>query len=255
VIWHLLVTPPWSGAANMAADLALAALARRTKQGYARVYSWRVPTVSFGRHQRAQGVYAPSLIAADGYDVVRRPTGGRALLHARELTYALALPDEGRSIRASHAQLTAHVAAALARLGVATTTAPRAPRWGAPGIAPCFDTPAEGELLADGAKLVGSAQVREDGVVLQHGSVLVDDDQGRLSRYLLVPPRPVPAPQTLRQLLGRAPTAPEFADALADVLREASGAACVRLSPSALDVQVLREQLHRFHDPAWTWGR
>lgn len=239
----------------MAADLALAERVRRTGAPQARVYGWRVPTVSFGRHQRARGVYDASLIAADGYDVVRRPTGGRAILHAREITYALALPDDGTAVRDSHAGLTALVAAALARLGVPTAPAARTARLGAPGVAPCFDAPAEGELVVDGAKLVGSAQVRERGVVLQHGSILVDDDQSRLLRYLLVPARPVPPPQTLRAVLGRAPSLAEFTDALEASLAAASGVPCTRIRPEALPADTLREALTRYHDPAWTWGR
>lgn len=239
----------------MAADLALADLARRTGESYARVYSWRTPTVSFGRHQRTLGIYAPSLIAADGYDVVRRPTGGRAILHAREITYAFAMPDAGDSIRARHTHLTGLVAAALGTLGVATSAAPRRARFESPGVAPCFDEPAEGELIADGAKLVGSAQWRADGVVLQHGSILLDDDQARLTRYLLVAARVGPQPQTLRSLLGRAPSVREFADALGAVLSRDAGAPVKALTPAALDAGDLRRHLTQLHDPAWTWSR
>jgi lipoyl(octanoyl) transferase len=248
-------SPPWTGAANMAADMALADLARRAQGAFARVYAWRTPTVSFGRNQRTARVYAPSLIAADSYDVVRRPTGGRAILHAREITYAFALPDSGDGIRRVHTRLTGLIATALGVLGVTTVVAPRRARLDAPGIAPCFDEPAEGELEADGAKLVGSAQVREDGVVLQHGSILVENDQARLSRYLLVPAREAPAPQTLSGLLGRAPTPREFAMALATVLEADAGQPVTRLAPSALDGDDLRRHLRQFHDPAWTWRR
>jgi lipoate-protein ligase A len=254
VRWHLMETPPWSGAANMAADLAACDQARRTGDAVVRTYAWRTPTVSFGRHQRARGVYDAALIAADGYDVVRRPTGGRALLHHREFTYAIAMPVTG-SLRESHAALTALVADALARLGVAAVPAPRTVRAEAPGAAPCFAAPAEGELVVEGHKLVGSAQVREQGALLQHGSVLVDDDQGRLSRYLLVPGRPVPPPQTLRALLGRAPALREFTAAMRDALTARNGSAPHPVTPQWLDPADVRRHVARFRDPDWTWGR
>jgi lipoate-protein ligase A len=254
VRWHLFETPPWSGAANMAADLAALDAARRTGDAIVRTYGWRVPTVSFGRHQRARGVYDAALIAADGYDVVRRPTGGRAILHAREFTYAIAMPAAG-SLRDSHRTLTALVADALGRLGVPTALAPRAGRAVALGAAPCFDRPAEGELVVDGRKLVGSAQVQVEGALLQHGSVLLDDDQARLARYLLVPARPVPPPATLRALLGRAPVLREFTQAFREALAAGTGARPQEGSPVLLDAADVRRHVATMRDPDWTWGR
>ena len=247
-------TPPWTGAANMAADCAMLDLAIRTGDAIVRVYTWRTPTVSFGRHQRARGVYDSALVHADGYEIVRRPTGGRAILHARELTYAVAMPVTG-PLRESHAYVTALIATALRALGVAAAPAPAESRATRPGAAPCFDVPAEGELVVEGAKLVGSAQVRRDGGLLQHGSILVDDDQGRLVRYLLVPARPVPPPQTLRRLLGRAPSPAEFAQAVAGAIAEASGAMPQRVGPTLLDPADVRRHVALFRDPAWTWER
>lgn len=238
----------------MAVDLAMLDHARRTGDALVRVYGWRTPTVSFGRHQRARGVYDPALIAADGYDVVRRPTGGRAILHAREITYAVAMPATA-SLRESHQAITALIAAALGRLGVPAQPALRHARAMPPGAAPCFDAPAEGELVVDGAKLVGSAQVRLEGSLLQHGSILVDDDQARLLRYLLVPARPVPPPQTLRRLLGRAPSAAEFAAALRDTLAAAHGVAPGTMPAAALDATDIRRHVAQHRDLAWTWHR
>lgn len=238
----------------MAVDLAMLDHARRTGESLARVYGWRTPTVSFGRHQRARGVYDAALIAADGYDVVRRPTGGRAILHAREITYAVATPVTA-SLRESHQAISALVADALARLSVPVTPAERTARAVAPGAAPCFDAPAEGELVVDGAKLVGSAQVRLDGALLQHGSILVDDDQGRLVRYLFVPARPVPPPVTLRGLLGRAPAATEFAAALRQAIADRHGAAPQTSTADMLAPADIRRHVAQMRDPAWTWGR
>src|SRR5215213_2662474 len=91
--WRLLDTPPAPGAWNMAVDEALAESVRRGGAPVLRVYRWSPPCLSLGRNQPARGRYRLDALAARGIDVVRRPTGGRAVLHDRELTYAAALPE------------------------------------------------------------------------------------------------------------------------------------------------------------------
>ena len=90
--WHLLLTPPLPGVDNMAIDDALMARARRTGEGVVRVYSWAEPTLSLGRNQWTAGVYSAERAHAVGVGVVRRATGGRALLHSREITYSVTAP-------------------------------------------------------------------------------------------------------------------------------------------------------------------
>src|SRR5689334_6142775 len=87
--WRLFRTPALSGVANMAIDHALMARARRTGERVLRVYTWSAPTLSLGRHQSARGRIDPKVIEAHGVSLVRRPTGGRALLHHREVTYSV----------------------------------------------------------------------------------------------------------------------------------------------------------------------
>src|ERR1700682_4318222 len=93
--WRLLLAPPRSGAENMARDTALQSRAAETSETVFSVYSWTRPTLSFGRHQPASGLYDLERIRAAGLDVVRRPTGGRAILHNREVPYRLAPPLQG----------------------------------------------------------------------------------------------------------------------------------------------------------------
>src|SRR6476660_9009545 len=78
--WRLLLSPPLGGPQNMALDEALMARARRRGETVLRVYGWSRPTLSLGRNQRAAGMYRETALAERGIDVVRRPTGGRALL-------------------------------------------------------------------------------------------------------------------------------------------------------------------------------
>src|SRR5512142_1385967 len=90
--WHLLVTPPAPGAENMAVDEALMDRARTSGEGVLRMYGWSAPTLSLGRNQIAKGRYDLARAAAEGIGIVRRPTGGRALLHHREITYSVTAP-------------------------------------------------------------------------------------------------------------------------------------------------------------------
>src|SRR5688500_20280749 len=97
--WRLLLVAPRCGAENMARDSALQTRAARTGETVFSIYSWARPTLSFGRHQPAAGHYDPEKITAASVDVVRRPTGGRAILHHREVTYSVTAPIEDESLR------------------------------------------------------------------------------------------------------------------------------------------------------------
>src|SRR6185295_10556134 len=90
--WRLMSVGPRNGAENMARDVALMDRARESGEIVFSVYEWAVPTLSFGRNQTAAGLYDRGLLNARGVDVVRRPTGGRSLLHHRELTYSVTAP-------------------------------------------------------------------------------------------------------------------------------------------------------------------
>ena len=252
--WRVLVTPPDEGAANMALDEALLARARATGETVLRVYEWARPTLSLGRHQRAAGCYTPAGAAARGVDVVRRLTGGRAVLHARELTYSVTAPvvaDE--PLRESYHRINAVLIAALRALGVAAEAAAGGERAPLPGVAPCFEVPTEGELVVRGRKLVGSAQWRDAGALLQHGSILVDDDQTLLTALAAEPLPPVPAPATLRGELGAAVSAAELSQALT-----AAGQALEdpQVEPMTLSRELrthAAELRARYVDASWTW--
>ncbi|HYV98418.1 MAG TPA: hypothetical protein VE967_13235 [Gemmatimonadaceae bacterium] len=253
----LSVFPPAGGAVNFARDEALAQVARNTGHAVMRLYAWDRPVVSLGRNERAVGRYDPDKLARAGLDVVRRPTGGRALLHHHELTYAFAEQiTDADSLRASYERVSRLLLTALRTLGVAADVADS--RAGRPiEGSPCFAIPSAGEIVVDGRKLVASAQWRDAQVYLQHGSILIDDDQPLLVRGLadgVVMP-PLPAPATLREILGRAPSLEELASGVAHSLA-AGGHAPSRVAPETLiPVDAEREHRARYDDPAWTWRR
>src|SRR5688572_4253334 len=161
--WHFHVSPPADGATNMALDDALMQRATRTGGAAFRIYSWSEPTLSLGRNQRARGCYDTTAASELGVAFVRRPTGGRALLHDHEVTYSVTMPvTDAVAARTAYDFINDVLLAALDRLGVEAERA-MAPVSVPPGMRPCFDVPAARELVVHGQKLVGSAQWRRDG--------------------------------------------------------------------------------------------
>lgn len=255
---RLLDTPPAPGAWNMAVDEALARSVRAGASPVVRFYRWSPPCLSLGRNQPARGRYDLDTLRARGIDVVRRPTGGRAVLHDRELTYSVVV-REGvlGSPRQCYAAINRALVAGLRALGVRAALQPRTgARAPAPSLAPCFLDPTEGEVVVGGRKLVGSAQRRQGGVVLQHGSLLLECDQ-REVRGLLLDPAPHGGgdapPATLAELCDPLPSWERLTAALAQGWEKATGGS---LRPDALtpaEEEVAREIAARYRDPAWTW--
>lgn len=253
--WRLFLTDPASGPENMALDEALMARARSTGEWVLRVYAWSVPTFSLGRHQSACTAYDPATLAAAGVAVVRRPTGGRTVLHDREVTYSVTAPaTDAGALRESYQRINRLLVDGLQSLGVAAEIAemPRAPK---PDPTPCFELPSAGELTARGRKLAGSAQWREHGALLQHGSILLDGDQALVSTLLREPTAPPRAPATLRALLGHAPAVSDVADALFDAVCRREDREASELTTDAALIDAAAKLRPRYEDTAWTWRR
>ena len=237
----------------MALDEELMRRAPRTGEAVFRVYGWSDPTLSLGRNQRARGLYDRDLASEMGISFVRRPTGGRALLHHREVTYSATLPlNDASEARAAYEFLNDVLIDGLGRLGVYARRAEGAHAI-PPGPRPCFDLPSEHEIVVGDRKLVGSAQWRRDGALLQHGSILLHDDQPSISRLMSgVAP---PGAATLTESLGRAPAFEEVADALLESLERHTGQTLRALAPDATMDAECRDLRHAYGDEAWTWRR
>ncbi|HEX9606445.1 MAG TPA: hypothetical protein VF962_04370 [Gemmatimonadaceae bacterium] len=242
----------------MARDTALQARAARTGETVFSIYSWSRPTLSFGRNQPASGLYDVGKIRAAGIDVVRRPTGGRAILHNREVTYSVTAPaKDAAPLRETYSRINRILQTGLRQLGVSVEPASPSQRARAPSTRPCFETPGEGELVAYGGKLVGSAQWRDDCSLLQHGSILVDDDQSTLPVFAVgvdAGSESVPVPATLNALLGRSPDAAEVASAMFDAVRLLEDADASELAEDDIRDDALKHVPH-FLDEDWTWRR
>ncbi|MFL5563026.1 MAG: biotin/lipoate A/B protein ligase family protein [Gemmatimonadaceae bacterium] len=256
--WRLLATPRLDGAENMAFDEALLRRAGVTNEAVFRVYGWSQPTLSLGRNQPARGAYDEEAIAVQGIGVVRRLTGGRAVLHHREVTYSVTAPEAlGDTLHDGYARINAILLEGLRALGVPAALATPAGRAPIPSTAPCFEQPTEGELVLDGRKLVGSAQLREDGAVLQHGSILVDDDQPLVAALLRAPFDAPPAerPATLHGALGRIPSLAEVAGVLFDAVRTHEDSDAVELMIDPALRSAIDGAAARYRDTDWTWRR
>ena len=234
------------------------ALARTLPPGRCvlRLYRWDAPTVSFGRNEPALGRYDPARCPGE-VDFVRRPTGGRAVLHHRELTYAVVAPAGALGgFRRGYRLINRALVRSLSFLGVRAELADGTGSTLPPDAGPCFRSPAEGEVTASGRKLVGSAQARLEGVLLQHGSVLLDGTQESLE--LLKGDRETedgPWAVTLADLLGGPPSWEAVADALEEGFSRALGGTWERGEMEAPADGVARSLRERYRSDAWTWRR
>jgi lipoate-protein ligase A len=208
--WRLLITPPSRGAWNMAVDEALLeAVGRDDSLPALRLYAWQPPCLSLGYAQPFFDVDIPRL-KERGWELVRRPTGGRAILHTDELTYSVIAPvGEPRLAGAlldSYNRLAGALLAALRLLGLSVEMQERSAASRAGNINPvCFEVPSSYEITVGGKKLVGSAQARRKEGILQHGSLPLSGDLGRITQALAFPDEAVRACAAER-LLARAAT-------------------------------------------------
>jgi lipoate-protein ligase A len=176
-VWRLILDGPVEGAMNMALDrTVLRDVAAGEGCPTLRLYSWEVPTVTLGRFQSLEQVDM-DVAARRGFDIVRRPTGGRGVLHDDELTYSVAArAADGipRGVAASYRHLCTALAEAYRRLGVEAELTARA--RGERGAGACYLHATAADLSLGAAKLSGSAQVWHGDAVLQHGSFVLSRD-------------------------------------------------------------------------------
>jgi lipoyl(octanoyl) transferase len=179
-VWRWIETEPANGAFQMAVDQALLENPSLVQSPSFRVYTWSPPCISLGLNQNSDTVDL-ELCKANGVDVVRRPTGGRAVLHDREVTYAAVFPEGTGVFLHSLAEIYDLINRALLkglrRLGIPAELEKRSldirNHYQSPLSASCFSASAKHEILVHGKKLVGSAQRRLASGVLQHGSILL----------------------------------------------------------------------------------
>jgi lipoate-protein ligase A len=254
--WQLwLDDVPRPGWANMSIDQTLLERADQLGESWLRLYQWKPHCLSFGRNEPARTRYSVDAIRALGLDTVRRPTGGRAVLHSRELTYAVAAPiRQFGSLRDAYQKIHQMLADALSLLGAKVSLAPR--KLTPPvGAGACFSHAAGGEIMSSQGKVVGSAQYRHGLGLLQHGSILLEDDQRGVHAVTLAPDSSAVLGAPLARVLGRSTTPAEVCSAIGMAAATCwegpwdNGPDCVGV------LQEASRHFPRFGSEAWTWSR
>ncbi len=267
-VWRLIKTPPRRGAWNMAVDEALLeSIDRDNHLPVLRLYAWDPPCLSLGYAQHAADVDRERL-ESYSWDLVRRPTGGKAILHTDELTYSVIGPATdprlAGSILESYQRLAEALLAALHSLGIPAQINPELlPASERAQAGPvCFEVPSSYEITLNGKKLIGSAQARRKEGVLQHGSLPLFGDLERITQVLVFPDESERR-QSAQRLKNRAMTAEEALDCViswedaAQAFREAFKQTLnLELQESELTAEELRradELIYaKYANPSWT---
>ncbi|MGC5327093.1 lipoate--protein ligase family protein [Brevibacillus sp. SYSU BS000544] len=195
--WRYIVTEPMSPAMNMAIDEAILILHSEGKvPPTVRFYTWNPATLSIGYFQKSEKEIDLDAVREHKLGFVRRPTGGRAVLHDQELTYSVVVSEDHPKMPASVTEAYQVISTGLLhgfhQLGlqaemVSLASEEEKEKYSSPGSSACFDSPSWYELVVEGKKVAGSAQTRQKGVILQHGSILLDMDVELLFSLLKFP--------------------------------------------------------------------
>jgi lipoate-protein ligase A len=270
--WRLLRHPAARGAYNMAADAAiLEGVVEGSSAPTLRFYDWEPACLSLGFAQRFDDIDEDAR-TEHGWDVVRRPTGGRAILHTDELTYSVIGPsDEPRlagGVLESYRRLSEGLMQALRLLGLPVEQQPMH-ALGVMGNGSgeldnpvCFEVPSDYEITLHGKKIIGSAQARRKGGVLQHGSLPLFGDIARITEILRYPSQER-RQQAAERVRARAATVEEglgrrvtFAEASEAFIRAFTETLNIEFVEGELNEKegaaVERWLAERYASPAWT---
>lgn len=265
--WRLIISGLADGATNMAID---EAILQAVSEGFApptlRFYGWEPPCISVGLNQAVREEIDLEECRKAGVEVVRRPTGGKAILHSNELTYSVVIPAShplaGTGVLDSFRRISYGLLRGLEILGLRPYQAipPRQEGLLSPV---CFEAPSDYEIECEGKKVIGSAQLRRKYAILQHGSIPLKGDIAAIARFLRLRAEEKERligkirqrATVLSELLGRELT---FDEAAATFIRGFQEAFNLFLVPSSLSLfeeeqaRILRE---KYISEEWTMLR
>ncbi len=185
--WNYVNTGFQSGQYNMDYDESLAQTYNKTNEAILRFYGWSPYTVSIGFHQNIQDFNLQKL-EQDGIGIVRRPTGGRAILHAHELTYSVVIPCNEQMPKQIYRLINEGLLLGLRTFGIDAKLSGKDENlpsfYKHPESVSCFAVSAKNEIQYHGKKLAGSAQRRFGNVILQHGSILLGAQHRDIIHYI-----------------------------------------------------------------------
>jgi len=264
--WRIIEHPPATGAWNMAVDEAiLEAVYTGQSPPTLRLYAWQPACLSLGLAQPYREVDLQALSAA-GWDIVRRPTGGRAILHTDELTYAVIAPEDEPRVRGgileSYLRLSKALLAALQLLGLNPQAQEKSDAESGKPNPVCFEAPSNYEITVNGLKLIGSAQARRQGGVLQHGALPLEGDLTRIVNVLKFPDeterkkakqRLLAHAATVEDVIGTAPIWQEASDAFKNAFQNKLNLHFQHEPLSNIEKKRTRELvLEKYNHPSWT---
>ena len=259
--WRLLNTGYRDGATNMALDEAiLRGVAEGSSPPTLRFFGWEPACLSLGQAQPIADVDFDACRRL-GVEVVRRPTGGRAILHVDELTYSVAAREDDAHVQGgiieSYRRLSEGLLSGLMRMGLPVQQVERPDEHDRDQGPVCFVTPSNYEIVFDGRKLVGSAQVRRGGVVLQHGSLPLFGDIARICGVLTAKPDAAQVRARAITVEGAIGRALPYAEAARFMGEGFASALNVRLEPGDLTARecAWAEELRRDKYASDTWTR
>jgi lipoate-protein ligase A len=259
--WSLIIDPvPRMGPWNMAVDEHLFRSLGEAGETVVRFYRWARPTASVGYSQAIERVLDLDFCRRQGIDVVRRMTGGKLVLHDREITYSVCSSDASTfssTLGESYRLISGALVRGLEEMGLSARLAGPPPPSYSRGIMPCFAFPARDEIEIDGRKVVGSAQKRLGHRFLQHGSIPLEAEPGLLRQVAAAGGAGAEVRLiSLSEALGRQVTFEWAVGYLVGGLAEYFQA---RFSPRPLSAgdleEVLRIERERYGNPKWTFGR
>lgn len=185
-VWYMLNQGPMPGSFNMALD---EYLLTHQLSPVLRLYQWECPTLSLGFSQKLDRHVNIQAALERGVPVVRRLTGGKAVLHSSEITYSVTGSMDtapfDRDLLGSYQEIARAFIVAFRHMGISAEMAPRDTRVSRGGVTSCFASPSAFEIVVDGRKLLGSAQKRTRSRVLQHGSLLIDYQSSHWGELML----------------------------------------------------------------------
>jgi len=259
--WSLIVdNVPLRGSLNMAVDEYLFRSLGKIPQTCVRYYQWERPTASLGYSQAVDKVVDLDFCRRNRVDIVRRITGGKLVLHWREITYSVVSSDSqafSSTLAESYRLISNALILGLKKMGLEARLAVAPPPSYSKGNMPCFSYPARDEIEIDGKKIIGSAQKRLGTRFLQHGSIPLYSDEGLLKQVALLQREDGGIRMiSLSEALGKPVTFEWAVERLAAGISESFG---IRFVPRAIrpdeNAAIFRIQKEKYENDDWTRGR
>lgn len=259
--WRLIISPASEGAWNMAVDEAvLEAVIAGSSPPTLRFYTWDPPCLSLGYNQRAVESCDMGEVLNRGYTMVRRRTGGRAVLHDDELTYSViadSLLFGGGAVLDVYMMISSALADGLKAFGITADLVPAYSDRGKEKTAACFDVPSSFEVAWKGRKIIGSAQFRSGRHFLQHGSILMSADVGALLKVCALPSsmkeRLEGGIATVDEALGRNAGAYELTGPISEEFGRLVGSPLLEAGLSDAEVKRASELLGKYRSDEWNF--